>query len=110
MSEAILPALAHNFLGQAPGWYKRTIIAFLLLNPLAMWLLGPYLTGWLLIIEFIFTLAMALKCYPLLPGGLLAMEALAIGMTSPEALYKEVLGNFPVILLLMFTWYFSSST
>ncbi|WP_321347733.1 sodium/proton antiporter NhaB [Halopseudomonas oceani] len=102
MSEAILPALAHNFLGQAPGWYKRTIIAFLLLNPLAMWLLGPYLTGWLLIIEFIFTLAMALKCYPLLPGGLLAMEALAIGMTSPEALYKEVLGNFPVILLLMF--------
>ena len=102
MSEAMLPALAHNFLGQAPGWYKRTIIAFLLLNPLAMWLLGPYMTGWLLIIEFIFTLAMALKCYPLLPGGLLALEALAIGMTSPEALYKEVLGNFPVILLLMF--------
>ena len=102
MSEAMLPALAHNFLGQAPGWYKRTIIAFLLLNPLAMWLLGPYITGWLLIIEFIFTLAMALKCYPLLPGGLLALEALAIGMTSPEALYKEVLGNFPVILLLMF--------
>ena len=28
--------------------------------------------GWLLVAEFIFTLAMALKCYPLLPGGLLA--------------------------------------
>ncbi|MGI3131013.1 sodium/proton antiporter NhaB [Halopseudomonas pachastrellae] len=102
MSDALIPALAQNFLGQAPGWYKRTIVAFLLLNPLAMWLLGPYLTGWLLVVEFIFTLAMALKCYPLLPGGLLALEALLIGMTTPDALYREVLGNFPVILLLMF--------
>ena len=94
MSDAMLPALGQNFLGQAPNWYKRTIVAFLLLN--------PYITGWVLVLEFIFTLAMALKCYPLLPGGLLAMEALLIGMTSPEALYKEVLTNFPVILLLMF--------
>ena len=53
MSDALLPALAQNFLGQAPGWYKRTIVAFLLLNPIAMWLLGPYLTGWLLVVEFI---------------------------------------------------------
>src|SRR5690606_5245594 len=98
----VLPALAHNFLGQAPGWYKRTIVAFLILNPLLLWLAGPYITGWVLVLEFIFTLAMALKCYPLLPGGLLAMQALVIGMTSPEALYAEVLGNFPVILLLMF--------
>lgn len=102
MSTSVLPALAHNFLGQAPGWYKRTIVAFLILNPLLLWLAGPYITGWVLVLEFIFTLAMALKCYPLLPGGLLAMQALVIGMTSPEALYAEVLGNFPVILLLMF--------
>ena len=102
MANAVFPALAGNFLGQAPGWYKQTIIAFLILNPLLMWLLGPYITGWILVIEFIFTLAMALKCYPLLPGGLLALEALVIGMTSPEALYREVLSNFPVILLLMF--------
>jgi Na+:H+ antiporter, NhaB family len=102
MTTALLPALAHNFLGQAPSWYKRTIVAFLVLNPLLFWLVGPYLTGWILVIEFIFTLAMALKCYPLLPGGLLAIEALVIGMTTPDALYREVLANFPVILLLMF--------
>lgn len=102
MTNALLPALAHNFLGQAPSWYKRTIIAFLVLNPLLFWLIGPYLTGWILVLQFIFTLAMALKCYPLLPGGLLAIEALAIGMTTPDALYREVLTNFPVILLLMF--------
>lgn len=102
MSSTVLPAIAQNFLGQAPAWYKRTIIAFLIINPLALWLIGPYITGWLLVMEFIFTLAMALKCYPLLPGGLLAMQALVIGMTTPEALYAEVLGNFPVILLLMF--------
>ncbi|MEH6798684.1 MAG: sodium/proton antiporter NhaB [Halopseudomonas sabulinigri] len=102
MSDAMLPALGHNFLGQAPNWYKRTIVAFLLINPALLWMLGPYVTGWVLVLEFIFTLAMALKCYPLLPGGILAIEALLIGMTSPDALYKEVLTNFPVILLLMF--------
>ncbi|AVK07483.1 sodium/proton antiporter NhaB [Pseudomonas chengduensis] len=95
-------AFAHNFLGHAPTWYKQVIVAFLLLNPFCLWLLGPQVTGWLLIAEFIFTLAMALKCYPLLPGGLLAVEALLLGMTTPEALYAEVTTNLPVILLLMF--------
>ena len=61
-----------NFLGHAPVWYKQAVIACLLLNPLCFWLAGPVVTGWLLVAEFIFTLAMALKCYPLLPGGLLA--------------------------------------
>jgi NhaB family Na+:H+ antiporter len=56
----------------------------------------------LLIIEFILTLAMALKCYPLQPGGLLAIEAVIIGMTSPEAVYQETVANFEVILLLIF--------
>jgi NhaB family Na+:H+ antiporter len=102
MTTSVLPALAHNFLGQAPGWYKRTIVAFLVLNPLLLWIAGPYITGWILVLQFIFTLAMALKCYPLLPGGLLALEALVIGMTTPDALYAEVLTNFPVILLLIF--------
>ena len=45
---------------------------------------------------------MALKCYPLQPGGLLAFEAIAIGMASPETVYEEALVNFPVILLLIF--------
>ncbi|MCD8521930.1 MAG: sodium/proton antiporter NhaB [Saccharospirillaceae bacterium] len=101
-SITISNAFAQNFLGQSPDWYKRTIIAFLLLNPLCLWLAGPALTGWLLIAEFIFTLAMALKCYPLLPGGLLAIEALLLGLATPEVLYAEVEHNLPVILLLMF--------
>jgi NhaB family Na+:H+ antiporter len=102
MQTTMTGAFAHNFLGQAPSWYKLTILAFLVLNPLWLWALGPYVTGWLLIAQFIFTLAMALKCYPLLPGGLLAIEALVLKMTTPEALYAEVSLNLPVILLLMF--------
>src|SRR5690606_34286945 len=64
--------------------------------------IDPFIAGWLLVAEFIFTLAMALKCYPLQPGGLLAIEAVAIGMASPEAVYHEAELNFPVILLLIF--------
>lgn len=45
---------------------------------------------------------MALKCYPLQPGGLLAIEAVALGMTSAENVKHEIFQNFPVILLLMF--------
>ncbi|GIR50226.1 MAG: hypothetical protein CM15mP58_23230 [Burkholderiaceae bacterium] len=45
---------------------------------------------------------MALKCYPLQPGGLLAIEAVALGLTSPKSVYDETLMNFPVIMLLMF--------
>lgn len=94
--------LSANFLGNTPSWYKRTILLFLAVNPLALWLLGPTITGWMLVGEFIFTLAMALKCYPLQPGGLIALEAIVIGMTSSDSLYKELTANFPVILLLMF--------
>lgn len=102
MTPSLPRAFLYNFMGQAPVWYKQIIVAFLILNPLCLWLAGPYVTGWLLVVEFIFTLAMALKCYPLLPGGLLATQALLIGMTTPDALYAEMLVNFPVILLLMF--------
>jgi Na+/H+ antiporter NhaB len=52
--------------------------------------------------EFIFTLAMALKCYPLPAGGLLAIEAIVLGLASPETVYHETAHNFPVIMLLMF--------
>ncbi|GAA3913717.1 sodium/proton antiporter NhaB [Litoribacillus peritrichatus] len=83
-------------------WYKKAIIAFLIINPLILFTLGPFIAGWVLIAEFIFTLAMALRCYPLQPGGLLAIEAVALGMTTPENVYHEALVNFPVILLLMF--------
>jgi NhaB family Na+:H+ antiporter len=95
-------AFAHNFLGNSPRWYKACIITFLVLNAVVLWTLGPVVAGWMIVLEFIFTLAMALKCYPLMPGGLLMVEALALGMTTPKALYDELLHNFPVILLLMF--------
>jgi NhaB family Na+:H+ antiporter len=98
----VAQALQKNLLGNSPDWYKLTIIGFLILNPILMELAGPFITGWVLIGEFIFTLAMALKCYPLPAGGLLAVEAVALGMTSPETVYNETLHNFPVILLLMF--------
>ncbi|MBB3168168.1 sodium/proton antiporter NhaB [Simiduia aestuariiviva] len=102
MPKTISHALLKNFLGQAPQWYKTTIICFLIINPFVMFLIDPFVAGWLLIGEFIFTLAMALKCYPLQPGGLLALEAAILGMAGPDAIYQEVLANFQVILLLMF--------
>ncbi len=102
MAQSVKAACFANFLGNAPHWYKLTIIAFLIITPLIYWLVSPFIAGWVLIVQFIFTLAMALKCYPLLPGGLLALEAVVIGMTSTETVYQETLNNFPVLLLLIF--------
>ncbi|MFT6285414.1 MAG: NhaB family Na+:H+ antiporter [Alcanivorax sp.] len=102
MTESPISALWHNFLGSSPGWYKKTIVGFLLINPLLLITVGPFVTGWVLIGEFIFTLALALRCYPLQPGGLLAIEAVLLGLTSPQMVYEETLANFEVILLLMF--------
>ena len=96
------------FLGSSPSWYKNTIIAFLIFNPIALYALnsiglnGAFFIGWLLLLQFIFTLALALKCYPLQPGGLLAIQALIIGLTSPYTLLHEVENNLEVILLLVF--------
>ncbi|QFU75968.1 sodium/proton antiporter NhaB [Halioglobus maricola] len=102
MNESAASALWKNFLGPSPTWYKQTIVAFLLLNPVLLYIFGPFVTGWILIGEFIFTLALALRCYPLQPGGLLAIQAVILGMTSPDSVYHETLANFEVILLLMF--------
>lgn len=95
-------AFVKNFLGQSPAWYKLTIIAFLFINPLIYFLVSPFLAGWMLVVEFIFTLGMALKCYPLQPGGLLAIEAVMIGMTSAERIKEQVFANLEVLLLLIF--------
>jgi len=84
MPAQLFSALSKNFLGNSPVWYKQTIIAFLVLNALLVMIIDPFVVGWLLIAEFIFTLAMALKCYPLSPGGLLAIEAVLLGLTKPE--------------------------
>jgi len=102
---ALASAFARNFLGHAPDWYKLTILAFLAVNPLVMLAggaAGPVIAGWLLLLEFIFTLAMALRCYPLQPGGLLALEGVLLGLTTPASVYEETLLAVPVILLLVF--------
>ena len=102
MPQSYPQAFTRNFLGNAPTWYKLTILLFLIANPILLKVYGPFITGWVLIGEFIFTLAMALKCYPLPAGGLLALEAVFIGMTKADTVYKETLANFEVILLLIF--------
>ncbi|WP_111979274.1 sodium/proton antiporter NhaB [Algibacillus agarilyticus] len=101
MQQTMASALFKNFLGHSPVWYKLAIIAFLAINPI-IFSIDPYTAGWILILEFIFTLAMALKCYPLQPGGLLALEAIAIGMTTPDLVLHEIQENIEVILLLVF--------
>lgn len=98
----VLEAFIRNFLGHAPTWYKLTVLGFLALNPLALAVTGPFVTGWLVVVEFIFTLSMALRCYPLQPGGLLAIEAIVLGLATPAAVYRETEQNFAVILLLIF--------
>ncbi|MBW8190112.1 sodium/proton antiporter NhaB [Neiella marina] len=101
MASSVQKAFFANFLGNAPLWYKQAIILFLVVNPIVA-SIDPFIAGWLLIAEFIFTLAMALKCYPLQPGGLLAMEAVFLGLASPEVVMHEISANIEVILLLIF--------
>ncbi|QBY05557.1 sodium/proton antiporter NhaB [Thalassotalea sp. HSM 43] len=102
MQQSYSQALFKNFLGQAPQWYKLTIVGFLILNPILFFFISPYIAGWALVLEFIFTLAMALKCYPLQPGGLLAIQAVAIGMTTSSQVLHEIEVNLEVLLLLIF--------
>ena len=90
-----------SFLGSSPKWFKITIIAFLAISyPLT--LMSSYIAGWAFIAMFILTLAMALKCYPLQSGGLLAIATLILGLTSPETVWHEIQANLGVILLLVF--------
>lgn len=94
-------AFALNFMGTAPGWYKIFILGCLIVNPILA-MISPVLAGWVLVGEFIFTLAMALNCYPLIPGGFLAIEAAFIGLCDMENVRHEIGANLEVILLLMF--------
>ena len=91
-----------NFLGNSPQWYKLVLVIFLLANPVLLLVLGPFVTAWLILVQFIFTLTMALRCYPLAPGGLIAFEAVILGLTSSANVFHEVENNFAVILLLIF--------
>ncbi|MCU8036296.1 MAG: sodium/proton antiporter NhaB [Shewanella sp.] len=102
MPATMSQAFIGNFLGNSPKWYKTAILSFLIINPILFFYVDPFVAGWVLVLEFIFTLAMALKCYPLQPGGLLAIEAVAIGMTSASQVLHEIEANLEVLLLLVF--------
>jgi len=99
---SVFRILATSFLGHTPRWYKLAIVASLILNVGVFFAFGPLVTGWLILAEFIFTLAMALKCFPLQPGGLLALQAVILGLTDTHAVYEEVEHGLPVLLLVIF--------
>ena len=94
-------SLVLNFMGNAPAWYKNLVLFFLILNPIVAHY-SLYVAGWLLVAEFILTLAMALESYPLEAGGLIVAEACFLGMCDMEAVTHEIGGNLEVLLLLMF--------
>lgn len=82
------------------------MIAFFIINVVLYFALpdaiASKVVAWLFIAEFIFTLAMALKCYPLQSGGLLAIQVLLLNLTTPKHAYHEIEANLEVILLLVF--------
>ncbi len=91
-----------EFLGNSPRWFKTTLLVFLAAcYPLNL-LLGETIMGWAFIAMFIMTLALALKCYPLQSGGLLALAVMALGLTNKDTVWHEIEANLGVIMLLVF--------
>ncbi|GAA0414044.1 sodium/proton antiporter NhaB [Cocleimonas flava] len=98
----MLKTMFSSFLGTSPNWFKITLLAFLIISfPLTL-LLGKMVAGWAFIAMFILSLAMALKCYPLQSGGLIAITSILLGLTTTETLWHEIQQNLGVIMLLMF--------
>jgi NhaB family Na+:H+ antiporter len=102
MATTLGEAFWRNFLGHAPDWYKWLIVGCLAANPVLLAIAGPVVTAWAMLFEFIATLMMALRCYPLQPGGLIAIEAALLGLVTPAGIQQEIVTGLPVILLLMF--------
>ena len=92
----------HLFLGNSPYWYKQAVIVCLVINPVILFTAGPFIAGWFILTEFIATLALALKCYPLQPGGLLVLEAAILQLLPLPAFHQEVSRNMPVLFLVLF--------
>jgi len=105
---ATLNIFINSFLGKAPLWYKTAIASFLIVNPILYFYLqfigmdAGFILGWILLLQFIFTLIFSIQCYPLQPGGLLALQSLFIGLTDPYHVYHEIESNLEVLLLLIF--------
>jgi NhaB family Na+:H+ antiporter len=97
----LLRAFTGGFLGNSKPRFKIFIVACLLINPI-LFFANPYLAGWALLIEFIVTLIAANKCYPLQSGGILALEAVLLGMTDVHTWWHEITENAEVMYLLFF--------
>ena len=52
MNTAVANPYWQNFLGASPDWYKKTIIAFLIINPILLYVAGPFITGWVLTVSY----------------------------------------------------------
>jgi NhaB family Na+:H+ antiporter len=101
----VLNTIFKSFLGAAPVWYKTAIISFLVLNPILFSFAGTdsgFILGWIILLQFIFTLVFSIQCYPLQPGGLIAFQSLLLGLTDPKHVLHEIETNLEVILLLVF--------
>lgn len=102
-----MPTLAQacmdNFLGHSPVWFKLTMVSFLLVNPLIKVAFeNDQLCAWAVLLEFIFTLACGLYCYPLQSGGLIVLEAYLLGLAKSKTLLHEIEMNLNVLLLVVF--------
>ncbi len=84
-----------QFSWPVPDWYKLALIIVLIVNPLvftSIRLLPAGCWWWNLSLPSPWR-----SRYPLLPGGLLAIEAVMIGMTSPEHVREEIASNLEVL-------------
>jgi NhaB family Na+:H+ antiporter len=102
VDKGLAHAVAHNFLGHSPGWYKVAILVFLLLNVVLRFAISKKAAAWAVLLEFVFTLAMGTQSYPLMAGGLVVIEAFVLGLASPEKFKHEVEINTNVLLLVIF--------
>lgn len=99
---SLAQAFTQNFLGHSPVWFKLSIVSFLICNVLIRVTLGTQLCAWAVLLEFIFTLACGLYCYPLQSGGLIVTEAFLLGLAKSKTMMHEVEVNLNVLLLVMF--------
>ena len=98
----IAQAFAQNFLGHSPVWYKQCMVGFLFVNIVIRFTLSKKLCAWAVLLEFIFTLACGLYCYPLQSGGLVVGQAFLLGLASSHTMIHEVEANLNVLLLVIF--------
>ena len=84
MTYTMAEALRRSFPGQSPVWYKLTITGFLILNPILILAAGPFVAGWVIVLQLVFSLAMAMKCYPLRPGS---------GFLGPDEVARVTIGQ-----------------